>query len=63
MFIDVKTFLFYTFINAQTVQIFYSVEQNEAAGSCPEVDDEDAEALSAEESPATSVESSVGSAE
>ena len=61
--VDVETFLLYTFINAQTVEIFYSVEQNHTANGCPEVDDEDAEALSAEKSPAVSVECTVGSAE
>ena len=61
MFIDVETFFFYTFVNAQSVNIFYSIEQNYTTSSCPEVDDEDAEALSTEETPTVTVESTVRS--
>ena len=56
MFIDVKTFFFYTFINAQSVNIFYAIEQYESTNSCPEVNHQDAEALSTEEAPTTTIE-------
>ena len=50
VFVNVETFFLNSFVDAQTVQFLDAIEQGESAGSCPEVDNEDAEALCAEES-------------
>ena len=63
MLVDVETFLLYTFINAKTVNIFDAIEQNESTSGCPEVDDQDTEALCSEESPAVTVESTIAGRE
>ena len=60
MFVDIQSFLLDTTIDAQSMQALDAVEQDEAAGSSPEVDDEDAETLSTEESPTMTIEGSVG---
>lgn len=59
MFVDVETFFLDAGIHAKSVQFLDTVEEDEAAYSCPEVDDENAEALSAEETPTASVEDAV----
>ena len=61
MLINVETFLFNALVDAQTVQFLDAIEQSEATGSSPEVDDQDAKALSTEESPAVTIESTVRS--
>ena len=63
MFVNVEAFLFDTLVDAQAVQFLDAVEQGETTGGSPEVDDEDAEQLSTEESPAVTVESAVRSRE
>ena len=63
MLVDVETFLLYTFINAKTVNIFDAVEQNESTSGCPEVDDQDTEALCTKESPAVTVEGTIAGRE
>ena len=42
------------------MQALDGVEQDEAAGGCPEVDDQDAEALSTEEAPSVTVQGTIG---
>ena len=56
MFVDIETFLFNALVDAQAVQLLDAVEQGESTGGSPEVDDQDAKALSTEESPAVTVE-------
>ena len=50
MLINVETFLFDTLVDAQAVQFLDTVEQGEATGGSPEVDDQDAKQLSTKES-------------
>ena len=57
--VDVKTFLLDARLNTQTVQFLDAIEEDETACSSPEVDDEDAEALSGEESPTATIEGAV----
>ena len=59
MLIDVETFFLYAFAYTQAVRLLDAVEQGESAGSSPEVNDQNAEALSAEETPAVAVEGTV----
>ena len=61
MFVDVEAFLFDAVVNAQTMQFLDTKEQGETTGSSPEVDDEDAEALSTEESLSSSIEGTIRS--
>ena len=61
MLINVETFLFDALVDAQTVQFLDAIEQSEATGGSPEVDDQDAKALSTEESPAVTIESTIRS--
>ena len=61
MLVDIKSFLLDATIHTQAVSILDSVEENESAGSSPEVDHQNAEALSTEESPAVAVEGTVRS--
>ena len=61
MLINVEAFLFDALVDAQAVQFLDAVEQGEATGSSPEVDDQYAKALSTEESPAVTVESTIRS--
>ena len=56
MLVDIEAFLFNSLVNTQAVQLLDAVEQDKSAGCCPEIDHEDAEQLSAEESPAKAVE-------
>ena len=44
--------------DAESVQLLDAEEEDETAGGCPEVDDQDAEALCAEKAPAVAVEDS-----
>ena len=60
MLVDIQSFILDTTIDAQSMQALDAVEQDEAAGSSPEVDDEDAETLSTKESPTMTIEGSVG---
>ena len=60
MLVDIQSFILDTTIDAQSMQALDAVEQDETAGSSPEVDDEDAETLSTEESPTMTIEGSVG---
>ena len=59
MFVDVEAFLFDALVDAQAMQFLDAIEQGESAGSSPKVDDEDTETLSAEESPAVTVERTI----
>ena len=59
MLIDVKTLVLDALVDAQSVQLLDAVEQDDTTGSSPEVDDQDAEALSTEESPSVTVERTV----
>ena len=61
MFVNVKTFFFDSLVHAQAVQLLDAIEQEETAGGSPKVDDQYAEALSTEESPAVTVERTVRS--
>ena len=63
MLIHVQSFVLNTGRHPKAVKFLDAKEEKEAAGSSPEVDDEDAEALSTEESPAASVESAIGCGE
>lgn len=63
MLIDIQTFILDAGRNAEPVEFLNTIEEEDTAGSCPEVDDEDTEALSAEEAPAVAVESTVGGGE
>ena len=61
MLVNVESFLFNSLINTQAVQFLDTVEQGEATGSCPEIDDQDAKQLSTEESPAVTIERAIRS--
>ena len=61
MFVDVETFFFYALADTQAVRLLDAVEQDESAGGSPEVNDQNAEALSTEESPTMTVECTVRS--
>ena len=61
MFVNIQTFLFYSCTDAQAMQTLDAIEQCESAGGSPEVDDQNAKALSTEESPAVTVEGTVRS--
>ena len=57
--VDVETFFLDAGIYTKAVQFLDAKEEDETASGCPEVDDEDAEALSAEETPAVTVEGTI----
>ena len=57
--VDVETFFLDAGIYTKAVQFLDAKEEDETASGCPKVDDEDAEALSAEETPTASVEGTV----
>jgi hypothetical protein len=59
MFINVETFLLDALVNAQAVQLLNAIEENDTTGSSPEVNDQDAKALSSEESPSMTIESTI----
>ena len=59
MFIDIETFLLNTLVDAQSMQLLDAEEQDETTRCSPEVDDQNAEALSTEESPSVTVERTV----
>ena len=63
MFIDVETFLFNAGIHSEAVQFLDAIEEDESTGGCPEVDDEDAEALGSEEAPSVTVEGTIARGE
>lgn len=63
MFVNIKAFLFDAGIHTETVQFLDAKEQDKTANCCPKVDDEDAEALSSEEAPTITIESTVRSGE
>ena len=63
MLIDVESFLFHTGTHTKSVQGLDAIEESESTGCSPKVDDEDTEALSSEEAPAVTVESSVAGRE
>ena len=60
VFVDIKSFFLYAFVNAQTMQFLDAIEQCESAGSSPEVDHEDTEAFCTEESLAETIERTIG---
>ena len=59
MLVDVETFFLDARFYTQTVQFLDAVEEDESTCGCPEVDDEDTEALSTEETPTETVEGTV----
>ena len=59
MFVNVQSFVLNTGRHPKAVKFLDAKEEKEAANCSPEVDDEDAEALSAKETPAVTVESAV----
>ena len=59
MFVDVETFFLDARLNTQAVQFLDAVEEDESTGGCPEVDNEDAEALCTEETPTKAIECTV----
>ena len=59
MFVNIQSFVLNAAINTQTMQLLDAIEQDEATGGSPEVDDQDAEALRPEESPAMTIESTI----
>ena len=59
MFVDVETFLLDAGRYTKTVELLDAIEESESTSCCPKVDDEDAEALSTEESPTVTIESTV----
>ena len=61
MLVDIQAFFFNTLVNTQAVSELDAVEEGESAGSSPEVNHQNAEALSTEESPAVTVEGAVRS--
>lgn len=56
MLVNIQSFILNTGINTQAMQFFDAEEQDETADGSPEVDDQYAEHLCSEESPAVSVE-------
>ena len=59
MLVDVETFFLDAGIHTKSVQFLDAVEEEKTASGCPEVDDENTEALSTEETPTASVEGTV----
>ena len=59
MFVHVKSFVLDAGGNAKTVQLLDTVEEDEATGGSPEVNDEDTESFSSEEAPAMTIKGSV----
>ena len=59
MFIHVQSFVLNTGRHPKAVELLDAIEEKEAAGCSPAVDDEDAEAFCPKEAPAVAIESSV----
>ena len=59
MLVNVEPLLLDALVDAQAMQLLDAVEQGESTGASPEVDDQDAKALSTEESPAVTIESAI----
>ena len=59
MLVDVQTFFFHTGRNAETVQLLDAIEEDDTTGSSPEVNHENAKALSTEEAPTVAIEGTV----
>ena len=57
--IDIQTFILDAGRNAEPVEFLDTIEEEDTAGSCPEVNNQDTEALSAKEAPAVTVERTV----
>ena len=63
MLVDVQSFVFYSGWDTETMHFLDAIEEDETAGCCPKVDNENAEALCSEEVPAMTVESTIGGRE
>ena len=63
MFIDVESFFFNTLVNTQTCNLLDCSEEDDTTASSPEVNNDDAECLSTEESKSVSVETTVAQRE
>ena len=63
MFVNIQALVLDAGWHSEAVELLNAKEEKEAAGSCPEVDDEDAGALCSEETPAVTVESTVARGE
>lgn len=59
MLIHVQSFVLNTDGHSKAVKLLDTKEEKEAAGSCPEVDDKDAETFSPKEAPAVAIERAV----
>ena len=59
MLVNVEPLLLNALVDAQAMQLLDAVEQGESTGASLEVDDQDAQALSTEESPAVTIESAI----
>ena len=63
MLVDIQTFVLDTGGNTQAVDLLDSKEEDDTAGSSPEVDHQNTEALSSEEAPAVTIERTVAGRE
>ena len=63
MFINVQTFVLDASIHTQAVHTLDAIEKGKSAGGSPKVDNQDAEAFSAEETPSAAVQHTVSGRE
>ena len=59
MLVDVEPFFLYALAYTQAMELPNTIEQDEAAGSCPEVNHEDTKHLCAKEAPAKAIEGTI----
>ena len=57
MFVNIEAFLFNTLVDAQAMQFLDAEEQYKTTDGSPEVDNQNAKALSSEETPSVTIES------
>lgn len=60
MFVDIQSFFLYTGTHSQSMEFPDAIEEDETTGGSPQVDHQNAEALSSEKSPSVAVEGTVG---
>ena len=59
MLVDIQTFILYAGGNTQAMNLLDSIEEDDTAGSCPEVDDKDTEQFGSEEAPSVTIQGTV----
>ena len=63
MFVNIQTFVLDAGRNAKPMEFLDAIEEGDAAGCSPEVDDEDTKALGSEKAPAMSIEGAISGGE